>query len=120
LQARRVFNKYTEIIPNSELNKSLSINGNYLNGIANLIPKNSPVSSPEILMPSLVRNGNRYADYFPIGLGVNDYIVVQKDQKSDMYVVTTYLDYDSSMKIQKCVTDIVKDKYKKLNMPIQI
>jgi len=114
LEARRVFNRYTDIIPNSKLNKSLSINGNYLNGIASLIPKNSSVSSPEILMPSLVRNGNRYVDYFPIGLGLNDYIVVQKDQKSDTYVVTTYLDYDSSMKIQKCITDIVKDKYKKV------
>jgi hypothetical protein len=104
-------------MPNSELNKSLSTNGNYLDGLANLIPKNSIVSSPEILMPALVKNGNRYVDYFPIGLGINEYIVVSKDLKNGMYDVTTYLDSDSAMKIKKCVTDIINDKYKKIEYP---
>lgn len=117
LEARRVFNKYTELMPNSELNNSFSINGNYLNGIASLIPKNSSVSSPEILMPALVKNGNRYVDYFPIGLGINDYVIVQKDLQSGMYAVTTYLDFGSSLKIQKCITDIVNAKYQKIEYP---
>ena len=113
-EARGVLNRYIELHPNSDLNKSLTINGNYFFDLAKSIPKDITVSSPEILMPALVKNGNRLVDYFPIGLGINEYLIAQVDSKSGMYIVPTFLDNNSGQSIQKCVTEIINQKYVKM------
>ena len=77
-----------------------------------IIPEYASISVHENNHTFFSKKNNKI-DYFPIGLGISDYLLVEyvgKERK--IMTIPSFLDLEEKYKISKCLEKIVLNKYK--------
>ncbi len=83
--------------------------------LAQNVPLGATVTSPERGMPRWYLRGNK-VNFFPIGVGQNDYVVVQADGMIPNIKIFSAIRFFSDAELaNECIAPVISEKYKEIS-----
>ena len=100
------------VLPNSTQVQAYKNNKEFYKKLVFGLPKNLRISSLEWTMPILVDYGIKRIDYFPLGLGINELLLIEYVGNSTLPSIESYLsDNEEKIKISQYIQKLIDKEY---------